>query len=165
MSELDLRQAFYQFVLADEESKNITAFETHRGIYRFKRLPMGSSVSMELMQQAIRTHVIAGLLGVRGIADNLIVWGPNRKQHDENLRALLVRLRALGMTVGLDSLNQLGKEELSFFGLKISAAGITVGDDKADALLNAANPGTPSELRSFLGLAVYCMIPNLATLG
>ena len=69
------------------------------------------------------------------------------------------------MTVGSDSVNKMGKEELSFFGLKVSAAGIAIGGEKADALLNAAKPGTPSELRSFLGLAVYCMIPNLATLA
>ncbi|RNA16800.1 Retrovirus-related Pol poly from transposon, partial [Brachionus plicatilis] len=73
--ELDLRQAFYQFLLADEDSRHVTAFETHRGIFRFKRLPMGANVSMELMQHAIRTHVLQGLKGTRGIADNLIVWG------------------------------------------------------------------------------------------
>ena len=49
ISEVDLRQAFYQFPLEDDESKNLTAFETHRGIFRFKRLPMGANVSMELM--------------------------------------------------------------------------------------------------------------------
>lgn len=165
MSELDLRQAFYQFLLADEESRNITAFETHRGIFRFKRLPMGANVSMEIMQMAIRTHVLQGLKGTRGIADNLIVWGKDRQEHDENLRRLLLRLRELGMTVGMDSARQLGKEELSFFGLKVSKEGIAIGQEKADALLNAAKPGTASELRSFLGLAVYCTIPNLATLA
>ena len=165
VSEADFRKAFYQFLLADEKSRDITIFETHRGLYRFKRLPMGANVSMELMQQAIRTHVIRGLRGVRAIADNLIIWGKDRREHDENLRALLERLRCLGMTIGLDSVQKMGKEELNFFGLKVSAAGIAIGDEKADALLNAARPGTPSELRSFLGLAVYCMIPNLATLA
>ena len=111
-----------------------------------------------------RTDVPRGLKSVRGIAYNLIVWGRDRSDYDKNLRALLERLRNLGMTIG-DSINKMGKEELTFFGLKVSAAGIAIGDEKADALLNAAKPGTPGELRSFLGLAVYCMIPNLATLA
>ena len=98
-------------------------------------------------------------------ADNLIIWGKDRAEHDVNLRALLERLRSLGMTVGVDSVKKMGKKELNFFGLKVSPAGITIGDEKAEALLNAARPGTQSELHSFLGLAVYCMIPNLATLA
>ena len=126
---------------------------------------MGANVSMELMQQAIRTHVTQGLRGVRGIADNLIIWGKDRREHDQNLRALLERLRNLGMTIGPDSVEKFRKEEISFFGLKVSASGIAIGDEKADALLNAGKPGTASELRRFLGLAVYCMIPNLATLA
>ena len=165
VSEADFRKAFYQFTLTDEESKDITTFESHLGNFRFKRLPMGANVSMELMQQAICTHVIQGLKGVRSIADNLIIWGKNREEHDSNLRALLERLRALGMTIGLDSVKKFGKKEMSFFRLKVSAAGIAIGDEKADALVNASRPGTASELRSFLGLAVYCMIPNLATLA
>ena len=101
------------------------------------------------MQQARRTYVIRGLKGIQAIAYNLIIWGKDRRKHDENLRALLERLNNLGMTIGLDSVQKMGKEELKFFGLKVSVAGIAIGDQKADALHNAARPGTPSELRSF----------------
>ena len=52
---------------------------------------------MEIMQQAIRTHVIQGLRIVRDIANNLIIWGRDRGEHDDNLRALLERLRFLGI--------------------------------------------------------------------
>ena len=57
----------------------------------------------------------------------------------------------------------MGKEKLVFFGLKVSAAGIAIEQEKPEAMVIAARPGTQSELRSFLGLAVYYMIPNLAT--
>lgn len=53
-SEIDLNKAYHQIELADEESKDITAFETHRGVYRFKVLNMGMHNAAELLQQAIK---------------------------------------------------------------------------------------------------------------
>lgn len=69
------------------------------------------------------------------------------------------------MTIGSECVQKMGRKEISFFGLKVSESGIAIGDPKADALLNAARPGSSSGLRSFLGLAVYCMIQNLATIA
>ena len=45
----DNRKAFFQLTLLDVVGKEITTFETHRGIFRFKRLPIGANVSMELI--------------------------------------------------------------------------------------------------------------------
>ena len=106
---------------------------------------MDANVSMELMQQAILTHVIRGLKGVQAIADNLIICVKDLHEHDENLRALLERLWFLGSKIGLDSILKMGKEGIKIFGLKVSATGIAIGDEKAEALLNAARTGTPSE--------------------
>lgn len=49
----------------------------------------------------------------------------------------------------------------------MSKDGVALGDNKVQALLNAADPETASELVSFLGLAVYAgnYIPDLATLA
>ena len=40
VSEADFRKAFYNFLLADEKSRDITIFKTHRGLFRFKRVRM-----------------------------------------------------------------------------------------------------------------------------
>ncbi len=60
---------------------------------------------------------------------------------------------------------KLGVSELTFFGLRLSSDGIDMGEDKIKALREAGTPKDSSELRSLLGLAVYCSshIPNLAT--
>ena len=60
----------------------------------------------------------------------------------------------------------MGVEELVFFGLKVSKDGVAVGDDKVKAS-EAGEPKNVGELRSLLGLAVYCShnIPNLATIA
>jgi hypothetical protein len=50
-------------------------------------------------------------------------------------------------------------------GLKVSSDGIAMGVDKIKAIREAAKPKDSKELRSFLGLTVYCSshIPDLAT--
>ena len=49
-----------------------------------------------------------------------------------------------------------GASELDFFGLRITKNGVSVQESKAEALVKAEAPKTPSEVRSFLGLANYC---------
>jgi len=163
-SEIDFNKAFHQIELADEASMNVTAVETHRGPMRFRTLNMGVHNASEIFQNVVQTKVLTGLKGVRNIADNIIVFGTTRNEHDERLVAVCERIRNCGMTAS--KLNcKLGVEELLFFGLKLSRNGVAVGDDKVAALLKAGVPTNFSELQSFLGLAVYCSghIMDLAT--
>lgn len=74
----------------------------------------------------------------------------HRKELDVKLRALCVRLGEKGMTTNCE----LGKYVIVFFGLKFSASGVALNDDKVIAL--AGIPINASELHSFLGLVVYC---------
>lgn len=77
-SEIDFNKAFHQLELEDEDSKNITTVETHRGPMRFRVLNMGVHNASEIFQHVIQTKVLVGLVGVRNIADNIIVFGRNR---------------------------------------------------------------------------------------
>ena len=132
-SEIDLNKAFHQIELDDEDTKNITAFETHRGIYRFKVLNMGVHNASELLQKAMKLKILVGLKGVKGIADNCIVFGSKREIHDSNLRALCERFRKLGITASVENC-KLGVQELNFFGLKISDRGVAIAPSKIEAL-------------------------------
>jgi len=72
-SKLDLRWGFHQIEL-DPESRDITAFATHDGIFRYKHLSFGVNAAPEKYQH-ITTQSMAGLQGVANIADDLIVHG------------------------------------------------------------------------------------------
>ena len=89
-SKLDLRWGFHQIEL-DAESRDITAFATHDGIFRYKRLSFGVNAAPEKYQHII-TQSMAGLQGVANIADNLIVHGRDTEEHDKNLHNVLERL-------------------------------------------------------------------------
>ena len=60
-SKLDLRLGFHQIEL-DEDSRDITTFATHDGLFRYKRL-FGANLAPEKYQQIIR-QVLSGIDGV-----------------------------------------------------------------------------------------------------
>ena len=64
---------FHQIEL-EEQSRDVTTFVTHRGLYRYKRLMFGITSAPEKYQKII-SDVIQGCDGVVNIADDLIVYG------------------------------------------------------------------------------------------
>ena len=93
----DATQAYHQLEL-HPESRYITTFSTHAGLYRYKRLNYGTNASAEIFQYTLQTH-LQGLNGVAIIADDIIVLGANRTEHDENLDKCLKRLSDRGFTL------------------------------------------------------------------
>ena len=91
-SKLDLRWGFHQIEL-DPDSRDITAFATHDGIFRYKRLSFGVNAAPEKYQHII-TQSMAGLQGVSNIADDLIVHGRDTEEHDKELNRFLLAYRS-----------------------------------------------------------------------
>ena len=86
-SKLDLSQAYHQLEL-DEASRYITTFSTHIGLFRYKRLNYGTNAAAEIFQHILQAQ-LQGLQGVKNIADDIIVFGKTRKEHDSNLEQCL----------------------------------------------------------------------------
>lgn len=162
-SKLDLKWGFHQIEL-DEESREITTFITHCGLYRYKRLMFGVSSAPE-MYQHITGQLVADIPGVVNFIDDLVVFGKTKAEHDERLEMLLKRLEEKGLTLNKGKC-EMGKEEMELLGFHIGKKGISPTEQKVKAISEARQPENPSELRSFLGLVNFCgkFIPNLATL-
>jgi hypothetical protein len=90
-SKLDLKWGFHQIEL-EEDSRSITTFSTHSGLYRYKRLMFGISSAPEIYQNIIR-QVLAGCEGTQNIADDIVVYGATVQEHDTRLRKVLERLQ------------------------------------------------------------------------
>lgn len=84
---------------------------------QFKRLHMGVCSASEIFHSAIQNIVLRGMEGTRNLADNIIVWGLSKEEHDKRLAKLCERLRECGLTVSRDNC-QLGVRELEFFGMR-----------------------------------------------
>ena len=61
-SVLDAESGFHQLLL-DDQSRPLTTFTTHCGLYRFKRLPFDISCAPEIFQRVV-TDLLSGLPGV-----------------------------------------------------------------------------------------------------
>ena len=78
-SKLDLRWGFHQVEL-DPESRQITTFITHRGLFRYKRLMFGINSAPEKYQKIVKDALI-GFKGVKNIAEDLVIHGCGIKRN------------------------------------------------------------------------------------
>jgi hypothetical protein len=150
-SKLHLRAGYHQIEL-EEESRSVTTFCTHEGLYRYKRLHFGISTASEVFQNVLQQS-LQGLHGVRNIADDLIVWGKSQEEHDRNLEALFQRLDAKGLTLNGDKC-EYNQPSLWFYGYSLSKDCLSADPKKVEAIVKTITPQSSevSQLRSFRGL-------------
>ena len=162
-SKLDLSQAFHQLELSPQ-SRNITTFTTHIGLFRYKRLNYGTNSAAEIFQFTLQ-QALTGLKGVRNIADDVIVYGRDIKEHNEALESCLKRLADLHLALNVEKCKFL-KTSLDFFGFTFCKDGKKPDPKKVEAFVNAATPTNASEVRSLLGMSNYSsqFIPDYATI-
>ena len=163
-SKFDLKKAYFQIAL-HKSSRYITAFNTPFGVYQWCCLNMGLCASSEIFQKVIE-EILDGLPGQFSISDDLCVFGSDKKEHRENVMAVLNRLSDAGVTVNKEKCS-IGAPSMNFFGFHFSENGMSLTDEMYNALLNAKEPRNAKELRSLLGLAQYCeraAIANMAKL-
>lgn len=94
-SRIDLRSAYHQ-VLLHPESRNLTTFVTHDGLFRYKRVCFGLA-SAPAMFQRIMSLILKDCSGVLSYIDDIIVFGKQRAEHQENLRRVLSVIRSIGL--------------------------------------------------------------------
>ena len=64
---------------------------THKDLFRYKRLMIGTSSAPEKYQQVIE-QVLLDCDGTANISDDIIVYGPNQVEHDKRLEKMLTKL-------------------------------------------------------------------------
>ena len=152
-SKLDLKWGFHQVEL-ETESRRITAFITHRGLFQYKRLMFGITSAPDKYQKIVK-NVLIGCKGVANIADDPIIHRCGIKEHDEILLAVLRRLRERGSSLN-EKKCQFRLPKLKFLGHELSSKGIAPSEEEVSAVQNAKPPHSTAEVRSFLGLVQYC---------
>ena len=126
-SKIDLNQGYHQLEL-EENSRGITTFATHIGLFRYKRLTFGVNSAAEIFQKSIE-EVLQGVEGARNISDDIIVFGKNQVDHDEALRAVLQRMRENNLTANPDKC-LFNQSSIDFFCHHFSADSISADDKK-----------------------------------
>uniref|UniRef100_A0A7I4XT76 RNA-directed DNA polymerase n=1 Tax=Haemonchus contortus TaxID=6289 RepID=A0A7I4XT76_HAECO len=80
-SQIDFADAYLQ-VEVDDDSKELLTINTHRGLYRYNRLPFGVKSAPGIFQQIIDS-MISGLNGVAAYLDDVIVTGRTLSEHSQ----------------------------------------------------------------------------------
>ncbi|KAK7096429.1 hypothetical protein V1264_005727 [Littorina saxatilis] len=148
-SKLDCNSGFYQIPL-DEDSQLLTTFITPFGRYCYTRLPFGISSGPEVFQRTM-TQLLSGQSGVICDIDDLLIYGRNQKEHDDNLDHVLRKLENAGVTLNAEKC-QFSKETIKFLGHVVSRDGIAIDPDKVAAIKNFPRPANISDLRRLLGM-------------
>ena len=162
-SKIDLRSAYHQLEL-HPDSRNITAFLTHEGLMRFRRVPFGL-VSAGSACQKLLDDLLRDVEGCGHYLDDILITGQTPQQHDERLRTVLDRLKKANVTINI-SKSVFRKTEIDFCGHRLSARGVSPTAATVQAVTDAPQPANVKELRSFLGLTGWCsrFIPAYANI-
>ena len=98
-TKLDLTSAYQQLPL-DNESKNYVVINTHKGLFRYTRLPYGIASAPGIFQRVIDT-VLQGIPGVVAYLDDILITGPTQEEHLAALEEVLKRLSKAGLRANL----------------------------------------------------------------
>ena len=99
-SKLDLSETYLQIPL-DEKSTELTAINTHQGLYKFKRLPFGLSSAPAIFQKFIE-QLVRDIPGVACYLDDIMVTGRSEQEHLNNLQMTMDKLHYSGLRLRLE---------------------------------------------------------------
>ena len=163
-SKLDVKWSYQQIEL-DPESRDITTFATHEGLFRYRILMFGVSCAPDMYQRTMQ-QTLEGCKGVRNILDDIIVFASSEKEYNERLEEVLKRLKEKGLKLNKEKCC-FSMMKLEFMSHVLSKDGVAREKSKIKAVASAREPKNASEVRSFLELVNYCgrFIPDLATIS
>ena len=151
-TKIDLSKGYWQIPLKDE-SKEITAFITHHGLFQFKTMPFGLINSGASFSRIMR-KLLKGLDHVDNYIDDILIHTATYEEHVQKLKEVFSRLRAANLTAK-PSKCFVAYFELEFLGHVIGRGHVKPRPSKIEAVQNANRPETKSQLRSYLGLTGY----------
>ena len=150
-TKLDLKSAYQQLPL-DPDSQHFITINTHRGLYRYKRLPFGIASPPAIFQRTMEI-ILQGLENVACIQDDNLITGKD-DCHIKTLNMVLKRLDDYGLRLQLNKCKFMQKSP-TYMGCIISADGISPTDEKIEAIRQAPRPENTTQLRAFLGMVNY----------
>eukprot|EP00794_Sanderia_malayensis_P014594 gene14594-16102_t len=98
-STIDLRRAYHQIPLKEEDKPYNTAFEASCGLYQFNRMPFGVTNGVAGFQRSIDGVITKeNIKDTFAYVDNVTLCAKTQKEHDENLEKFLEAAKNYNMT-------------------------------------------------------------------
>ena len=154
LSTIDLRSGYWQ-VAMDEDSKEKTAFITHKGLFQFNVMPFGLTNAPATFQR-LMDIVLAGLKWQCCLVylDDVIIYSPTFEQHLIDLEKVFQALKSANLTLKASKC-QFCRREMKYLGHVITRNGIKPDPDLIKSVANFPQPRKVKDVQSFLGLTGY----------
>ncbi|KAD3641980.1 hypothetical protein E3N88_31204 [Mikania micrantha] len=153
-SKIDLRSGYHQLRVFEEDVPK-TAFRTRYGHYEFLVMPFGLSnapaVFMDLMNRVCKPYLDKFVFV---FIDDILIYSKSKSEHENHLRLILELLKKEQLYAKFSKC-EFWLKEVQFLGHIVNEDGIHVDPVKIETVKSWKTPTTPTEIRSFLGLAGY----------
>ncbi|GJZ13623.1 putative nucleotidyltransferase, ribonuclease H [Tanacetum coccineum] len=153
-SKIDLRSGYHQLRVHEDDIPK-TAFRTRYRHFEFTVMPFGltnaPAIFMDLMNRVCRPYLDKFVIV---FIDDILIYSKTQEEHVEHLRLVLELLKKEKLYAKFSKC-EFWLREVQFLGHVINGNGIHVDPSKIEAVKNWKAPRTPTEVRSFLGLAGY----------
>ena len=136
-------------ILLDFRSSLLTTFNTLWGKYRWLRMPFSLKVSGDVFQERL-DRILRPVLGVLGIADDIVIHGATENTHDGTVLVLCKTEQSLN-----SKKMQFKYTDCKFFGHRLTPDGIKVDPKKIEAIIQMDPPQNIASLQSFNGMENY----------
>lgn len=159
-SVIDLKDAYLQLPVA-EASRKYFVIVTHKGYFRYTRLPFGVNFAPSLFQ-ATMDKILANVQSTAAYIDDVISGADSTDRHLDILRSVFSCLRQAGVRTQLSKCRFM-QTSVEYLGHRIDADGVHPTDERLRAVRDMARPENRKQLRSFLGAINYYskFIPHL----
>lgn len=162
-SKIDLSDAYLQ-VPVDESCKEYLTINTHRGLYRYNRMPFGVKCAPAIFQQIMDT-MLSDLPFSMAYMDDVIVYSTSVEEHKEHLQKVFQRIEDYGFSLQTQKC-ELFLPQIKYLGFIVDEQGRRPDSTKIAAIKDIPIPRNKSELQAFLGLVNYynSFVPRMHSL-
>jgi len=167
LSSIDLKDAFWQVELAEEDREKTAFTVPGRGLFQFRRMPFGLCNAAQSLSRLMH-QVIGNDLepDVFTYLDDIVIATKTFETHVQRLKQVAERLKSAGLTISIEK-SKFCVKSLKYLGFLIDANGFHPDPEKTSAIVDYPRPKNIREIRRFLGMTgwYHRFIPRYAELA
>ena len=150
-----MQSGFYQIPI-HLDSRKYTAFRTNKGLFQYKKTPMGLKNSPNIFQRLMEAVLLSlSWTSCLVYMDDIIVFSTNWTDHIKNNREVFERLQKAGLKLKPSKCFLFGISSVNYLGHFVSKDRISPDLEKVCAVTNYPVPKSIKDVRAFLGLSGY----------
>ena len=148
----DFSDEFLQLEV-DEDSKELLTINTHKGLFRYNRLPFRAKTAPSIFQQTMDA-MLTGITGATAFLDDIIVSGTSLNELLQQLISVFERIQQYGFHVRVEKC-QFHRTSIKYLGFIFDKTDRRLDPENISAIKNMTAPTDIKTLRSFLGLVSH----------